>query len=72
MFLKNTIKREKNSVTFKIMSKLLNGNKVGRQLWYMEDIFKDNGRCDVYSPKLAIVAKVSLTTAIFFLLGLEV
>ena len=35
-------------MTFKIMGKLLNGNKVGRQFWYMEDIFKNKGRCDVY------------------------
>ena len=47
LFLKNTIRREKNSITFKIMSKLLNGNKVGLQFWYMEDIFKDKGRCDI-------------------------
>ena len=46
-FLKNTIRREKNSITFKIMSKLLNGNKASRQFWYMEDIFKDKGRCDI-------------------------
>ena len=46
-FLKNTIRREKNSITFKIMSKLLNGNKAGRQFWYMEDIFKDKSRCDI-------------------------
>ena len=46
LFLKNTI-REK-IITFKIMSKLLNGNKVSSQFWYMEDIFKDKGRCDVY------------------------
>ena len=48
LFLKNTIRREKNSITFKIMSKLLNGNKVGRHFWYMEDIFKNKGKCDVY------------------------
>ena len=48
LFLKNTIRKEKNSITFKIMGKLLNGNKVGRQFWYMEDIFKNKGRCDVY------------------------
>ena len=48
LFLKNTIRREKNSITFKIMSKLLNGKKVGRKFWYMEDIFKDKGRCDIY------------------------
>ena len=47
LFLKNTVRREKNGITFKIMSKLLNGNKVGRQFWYMEDIFKDKGRCDI-------------------------
>ena len=29
------------------MGKLLNENKVGRQFWYMEDIFKNKGRCDV-------------------------
>ena len=46
-FLKNIIRREKNSITFKIMSKLLNGNKASRQFWYMEDIFKDKGRCDI-------------------------
>ena len=46
LFLKNIIRREKNSITFKIMGKLLNGNKVSQQFWYMEDIFK--GRCDVY------------------------
>ena len=47
LFLKNTRRREKNSITFKIMSKLLNGNKASRQFWYMEDIFKVKGRCDV-------------------------
>ena len=40
LFLKNTIRREKNSITFKIMSKFLNGNKAGRQFWYMEKTFK--------------------------------
>ena len=48
LFLKNIIRREKNSITFKIMGKLLDGNKVGRLFWYMEDIFKNKGRCDVY------------------------
>ena len=48
LFLKNTIRKGKNSITFKIMSKLLNGNKAGQQFWYMEDIFKDKGRCDIY------------------------
>ena len=41
-------KKEKNSITFKIISKFLNGNKTDRQFWYMEDIFKDKGRCDIY------------------------
>ena len=48
LFLKNTIRREKNSITFKIMSKFLTENKDGRQFWYMEDILKDKGRCDIY------------------------
>ena len=30
------------------MGKLLNGNKVGKKFWYMEDIFKNKSRCDVY------------------------
>ena len=51
LFLKNTIRRGKNSITFKITSKLLNGSKTSRQFWYMEDIFKDKGRCDIYVPK---------------------
>ena len=39
------------SYQFMIMGKLLNGNKVGRQFWYMEDIYKDKARCDMYICK---------------------
>ena len=39
----DTIRRGKNSITFKIMSKFLNGNKDGRQFWCMKDIFKNKG-----------------------------